>query len=169
MITIAIVGPESTGKSTLAQTLATYYGTVSVPEYSREFLTDLGRPYRQEDLLTIAKGQLESEKIYRKRANERLILDTDLFVIKVWSEFKYGNCDPFILQLLQMNLADFYLLTSPDIPYEDDPLRESPNDRGRLFDIYHQELVEANVSFKVVQGSPEYRLRQSIKAISEVI
>ncbi|MFY0594084.1 MAG: ATP-binding protein [Roseivirga sp.] len=166
---MAVIGPESTGKSTLASALADYFGTRCVPEYAREFLGKLDRPYNQDDLLTIAKGQLEDEKAFRKQANDLIILDTDLFVIKVWSEFKYGNADPFLLQLLSMNQADLYLLTSPDIPFEDDPLRESPKDRARLFDIYHKELMNAGVNFQIVDGSHESRLQKSIMVINDLI
>ena len=169
MISIAIVGPESTGKSTLASDLASHYNTVCVPEYSREFLSSLNRPYVKEDLLAIAKGQLAEEQKYRGKADRLIFLDTDLFVVKVWSEFKYGDCDPSILQLLSTNQAGFYLLTSPDIPYEEDPLRESPKDRERLFDIYHKVLVDAGVDFHVVEGSDHTRFQNAIQAINKMV
>lgn len=169
MISIAIVGPESTGKSTLSSALAEHFKTVSVPEYSRDFLSNLDKAYRQEDLLDIAKGQVMAAEEGKKEANQLLFLDTDLFVIKVWSEFKYGNCDPLILQMLAANKADYYLLTSPDIPYEDDPLRENPGDREELFEIYHKELVAAGVSFKIVTGYPQKRIQEAIQVINELL
>lgn len=169
MISIAIVGPESTGKSTLSSALASHFKTVCVPEFSRDFLSNLDRPYQQDDLLDMAKGQVMTETGGRNEANQLLFLDTDLFVIKVWSEFKYGNCDPIILQLLDIHKADFYLLTSPDIPFEDDPLRENPKDREELFEIYHKELVAAGVDFKVVNGSHQRRLQDAIQVISELL
>ncbi len=168
MISIAIVGPESTGKTTLAQSLAKQFETVWVPEYSREYLNALDRPYNQTDLIEIASGQLRAEKKVRKKAKDLIFLDTDLFVIKVWSEFKYGNCDPWILQQLEMNKADFYLLTFFDVPYEDDPLRESPENRPELFDIYEKELKSHGVNFQVVQGSSQKRLEQAIENINRI-
>lgn len=168
MITVAIVGPESTGKSTLAISLANHFKTVCIPEYSREFLNKIDRPYQQEDLLEIAKGQLLAAQEGCNEANELLFLDTDLFVIKVWSEFKYRNCDPRILQMVDDNKADFYLLTAADIPYEYDPLRENPDDREELFNIYKEELIKANVKFCVVNDTQDQRLQTAIKAINKI-
>lgn len=169
MISIAIVGPESTGKSTLAKALADHFKAICVPEYSREFLNKLDRPYQQQDLLEIAKGQLLSAENEKSKSNRILILDTDLFVIKVWSEFKYGECDPQILKMLKDNQADFYILTAADIPYEYDPLRENPDDREELFEIYHQELVKAKVKFSVLKGTSDERLHTAIQAINEIL
>lgn len=169
MISIAIVGPESTGKSTLAIALADHFNTVCVPEYSRTFLSALNRPYQQEDLLDIAEGQLKAEQERKKEAKELVFLDTDLFVIKVWSEFKYGSCHPLILQQLAENKADFYLLTAADIPYEDDPLRENPSDRPELFEIYRQALIEAGVDFGIVKGASKKRIQDAIEFVNELL
>ena len=169
MITVGIVGPESTGKTTLAKDLAANYNTVWVPEYAREFLTKLKRPYVEDDLIDIARGQLETERKLRKKAKDVLVLDTDLFVIKIWSEFKYGNCDPWILQQLEMNLASVYLLTHFDIPYEHDPLRETPEKRPELFDLYEMALKDAGVPYTVVQGDKNKRLDTAIQKINSII
>lgn len=169
MISIAIVGPESTGKTTLTNSLAKHYKTEWVPEYSREYLNAIDRPYNQTDLIEIASGQLKAEKKGRKKAEDLVFLDTDLFVIKVWSEFKYGNCDPWILQQLDMNKADLYLLTFFDVPYEDDPLRESPQYRPQLFDIYEKELKAYGVNYKVIQGSTQKRLESAIQSINTIL
>jgi len=170
MITVAIVGPESTGKTTLARSLASHYDTEWVPEYAREYLNGLQRPYTQADLNEIAKGQLQAEKKARpKTNNELLILDTDLQVIKIWSEFKYGDCDPWILQQLNMNQPSIYILTYFDIPYEKDPLRETPEKRPELFDLYEKALKESDSPYLVVRGNQSQRLEQSIKAISAIV
>ncbi|WP_286755171.1 ATP-binding protein [Roseivirga sp. UBA838] len=169
MITIAVVGPESTGKTTLTEALAAHYKTLWVPEYSREFLTNLNRPYIQNDLIAIAEGQLREERKYRKQVKDLLFLDTDLFVIKIWSEFKYGHCDPWILQQLSMNQASYYLLTYYDVPYEEDPLRESPENRPELFDLYEKALKEYGVAYEVVQGSFQKRLETAIQKINSIL
>lgn len=169
MIKVAIIGPESTGKTTLTESLANYYHTVWVREYSRDYLTNLERPYVQSDLLEIAKGQIESKKAMEKEAKNILFCDTDLYVIKVWSEYKYGECDPWILNRLATQYFDLYILTYYDIPYEDDPLRENPNERPYFFNIYHKLLTEGKQSFIVVKGSMGQRLDQAKKVIGTLL
>lgn len=166
MISIAIVGPESTGKSTLAQSLAEHYRTVWADEYAREYLTNLGGSYEKRNLIDIAAGQLKLTEKAKKKANRIVILDTDLLVIKVWSEFKYGDCDPWIVKQFEMNKADLYLLTDTDIPYEDDPLRENPSQRGELFEIYEKELITSQANYQVIKGDLSTRLDQSIGYIN---
>lgn len=169
MISVAIVGPESTGKTTLTQSLAKHYESPWVQEYAREYLTATSGIYKQEDLIEIAAGQLELEKKVRKDADRIVFLDTDLLVIKVWSEFKYGNCDPWITQQLEMNRADLYLLTDYNIPYEDDPLRESPDKRDELFYIYEKQLLNSGSNFQVIKGDASDRLDQSISHINLIL
>lgn len=169
MISIAVVGPESTGKTTLVESLAAHYKTIWVPEYAREYLNEREGHYDQSDLLKIAKGQLKLEKEYRKKAKGLIFLDTDLFVLKVWSQVKYGSCDPWIIQQLEMHQSDLYLLTFFDIPYEEDPLREHPEMRPELFDMYEHELKQYGVNYKVVQGDAHKRLQEAIKSINRII
>lgn len=169
MLKVAVIGPESTGKTTLAEALAAHFKTAYVPEYARQYLTTLDRPYQQKDLSTIAIGQLALEEKIAPTADELLFLDTDLYVIKVWSEFKYGQCDPYILTQLQFHQADFYVLTDPDIPFEEDPLRENPRQRGELFDIYLNEIKASDCAFSVVRGTQEQRLKHAIEKINELL
>lgn len=166
MISIAIVGPESTGKSTLSKSLAEHYQTLWSEEYAREYLTALDRPYEQSDLLKIAAGQLELANKVKQKANGIVFRDTDLLVIKVWSEFRYGDCDPWIVEQYELNKADLYLLTDTNIPYEDDPLRENPSQRGELFEIYEQELIKSKANYQVIKGELSERLDQSIAYIN---
>lgn len=169
MMTVSIVGPESTGKTTLAKSLAAHYNTTWVEEYAREYLNSLDRPYNQSDLLQITAGQLKAHKEGQKNANSLLIQDTDLYVIKVWSEFKYGNCDPYILQQLDMQHVDLYLLTFFDVPYEDDPLRENRDERPELFDIYENEIKASGVPYLVMQGDHTKRLKKATQAINNLL
>lgn len=166
MISIAIVGPESTGKSTLTKSLAKHYQTIWSEEYAREYLTALERPYEQSDLLEITAGQLEIADKVKMKANSIVFHDTDLLVIKVWSEFKYGDCDPRIIEQFELNQADLYLLTDFNIPYEVDPFRENPNQRGELFKIYEQELIKSGLNYQVVKGDLSERVNQSITCVN---
>lgn len=169
MIKVAIIGPESTGKTTLTKALADQYNTVWVPEYCRDYLNNLGRPYVQSDLLEIAKGQMDSQKQKRKEAKEVLFCDTELHVIKVWSEHKYGECDQWILNQLEMQYFDLYILTDYNIPYEEDPLREHPEMRAYFFNIYHKLLEDSGKAFIVVQGDLQARIYQARKAIGALL
>ncbi|MEL6559299.1 MAG: ATP-binding protein [Bacteroidota bacterium] len=166
---IAIVGPESTGKTTLAKQLAEKYETKWVPEYAREYLEALDRNYVKDDLLVIARGQLQSETQYETSARELLICDTNLVVIKVWSEYKYGSLDKWIEHQLENRSYDLYLLTNCDIPWEEDVLRENPENREYLFKQYEAFLKESQLPYVVIEGSEEEeRLAMAIKNINNL-
>ncbi len=169
MIKVAIVGPESTGKTELAEALANLYQTESVPEYSREYLNNLSRDYIQADLLKIARGQLNAVKEEEEKGGRLLIADTDMHVMKVWSEYKYGDCDPWILEQLHGQDYDLYILTDYDIPYEEDPLRENPEDRAYFFDLYLELLTAAERPFVVVKGSRAHRLKMTVERIDALL
>ncbi len=162
---IAILGPESTGKSQLTEELAAYYNSVYVKEFARSFLSGLGRPYNQNDLLHIAKKQQENSIFWERKADGYLFVDTELIVIKIWSEFKYKNVHPWILNELKKQDFDLYLLTDIDLPWEYDPLREHPNQRERLLNIFIKELVKRNLPYFKISGQGKERTLNAIKAI----
>jgi NadR type nicotinamide-nucleotide adenylyltransferase len=162
---IAITGPESTGKSMLASQLASHYKTAWVPEYAREYLDHLGRPYLEEDLLKIAHGQLSAEEIQLPKASTYLFCDTELLVIKIWSEVKYNRCHPWIMEAITALPYDLYLLCDIDLPWEYDPLREHPDQRNFLFELYCNELMRRGSPFYVVRGLGKDRLANAIDII----
>lgn len=164
---IAITGPESTGKSTLSAQLAEALGCSWRPEAARAYLTDLNRPYEEGDLYEIFRKQQQAEEALLRQNPEFLVLDTEETVLRVWSEEKYGRCDPRILQSLAENPPDLYLLTGIDLPWEPDPLREHPDpaDRLRLWKMYQDAMVHSGVSWKALEGGPEQRLQQALNAV----
>lgn len=168
---IVVIGPESTGKSTLSEQLAAHFNTEWVREYAREYLEQLGRPYEQHDLLQIAKGQLQLEDETASRAKDRIICDTDLYVIKVWSEAKYGECDPRILQMIAERQYDLYLLTYIDIPWTDDPLREHPlpSEREYFYSIYRDVVINSGVPWADVRGDYDQRLKTAVDAVKRLL
>jgi nicotinamide riboside kinase len=115
-------------------------------------------------LIKIAKGQLLKEQI-----NEEILMcDTDLITIKIWSEYKYGSCDNWILEQIEKQKTEnrFYLLCKPDIPWKADPLRENPVNREKLFEIYKEELEKLKHNYFIIKG--EERIQNSISKISEL-
>ena len=162
MTKIIITGSESSGKTTICKSLSNYYNIPFAEEYSRMYLNSLQRDYRQEDLLEIAKGQLKSNQ-------ENQICDTDLITIKIWSNYKYGNCNNWILEQIEKQKTGnrFYLLCKPDIPWKSDPLRENPTNREELFEIYKEEIEKLKHNYSIIEG--EERIKNSISKISSLI
>lgn len=162
---IAITGPESTGKTSLSEQLASHYNTDWVPEYARMYLDTLGVPYKQGDLLEIAQGQAHAEDRALQRANKLLFSDTELTNLKIWSEFKYKTCHPWILQEIQKRHYDLYLLMYIDTPWEYDAQREHPESRRFFFDWFQRELQAQGASVKVIHGLGEQRVQNAIEAV----
>ncbi len=162
---VCVIGPECTGKTDLAQFLAQHFQTSWVEEYARAYLNKLGRKYDQADLIKIAHGQLRMEDEWIYDAKNLLICDTNLIVIKIWSEHKYGNCDSDILKKIAERKYDLYLLTYIDIPWMDDPQREHPDKREHFWKIYKDEVAKTGVPFVEISGERDVRRKKAIDAI----
>ena len=204
---IVVIGPESTGKSTLCEGLAGHfrraYASDWVPEYAREYLQLHGMAYTYEDLTTIARGQLALEDSHAaaledshaaaledshaaalaergakhraqrgaQQRNGLLFIDTDLYVMKVWSEYVFGRCETWILKEIVQRKYDGYLLCRTDLPWATDPLREYPDleTRERLFHIYKDLLVNQHVPWAEIGGTDDQRLEHGVEAVERLI
>ena len=166
---VAIVGPECTGKSELAEFLAGHYTTAWVNEYARAYLDNLNRPYVESDLVKIAHGQIRMENEWLPLANRILICDTNLIVIKIWSEYKFNHCDKEIIDLMASRSYALHLLTYIDLPWEDDPQREHPYEREKLWNIYKSEMEKSNTPFITIKGDRKERRATAIKAIDQTL
>ncbi|MFM8913905.1 MAG: AAA family ATPase [Flammeovirgaceae bacterium] len=162
---VCVIGPECTGKTDLSKFLSEHYKTPWVDEYARAYLNKLGRPYQQHDLTKIAHGQLRMEDEWLTNANKFLICDTNLLVIKIWSEYKFGVCDQEILQRMAERKYDLYLLTHIDIPWQDDPQREHPDKREYFWTLYKKEVATTGVTTVEIFGTREERRAKAIEAI----
>ena len=162
---IAIVGPESTGKSALAQALAEKYKTVWVPEIARSYLENLNRPYNQTDVEIIARLQIEEEDRMMAAANQFLFCDTTLLVIKVWMENAYGSCPKWILESFKTRYYDLFLLPDIDLEWQPDPLREHPNAREYFKKLYIKELIDLQANYKIISGNGLARTLNGVKAV----
>ena len=176
---IVVIGPESTGKSMLCEQLAAHYNTRWVKEYAREYLLEHGADYAFDDLYTIAQGQLfneekavnEMQKISSSEKKDNLLfIDTDLYVIKIWSEFVFNKCDNRILTEISKRKYDLYLLCNIDLPWVKDELREYPDIevRKKLFHYYHEVLTEQKVPWIIISGNYEERLAHALKAVNKI-
>jgi len=166
---IAITGPESTGKSTLAEQLAQHFKTGFRPEYAREYLGFLDRPYEFNDIELIAREQIKTETEWLKTTNQIFIADTELLVIKIWMEHKYHHCPSWVLNEIEANPYDLYLLCDIDIPWKPDPQREHPNMREYFFGLFHDELVKRKFNFVVITGAEKKRLNLAIQSIEKYL
>ncbi len=178
---IVVIGPESTGKSTLCEALAQHYNTLWCPEYAREYLLKNGTDYNYDDLLTIAKGQLALEDEYTKMVttphspltthHSLLFVDTNMYVMKVWAEYVFGKCHRFILDQLVERKYDLYLLCNTDLPWVKDELREYPDleSRRRLYHYYKDLMVNQDTPWVDISGDHAGRLQIGITAIDKLL
>ncbi|MFT3826206.1 MAG: ATP-binding protein [Chitinophagaceae bacterium] len=172
---IVVIGPESTGKSTLCQQLATHFNTTWVPEYARAYLTEYGTTYTYDDLLKIAHGQVEQEDKIAQEATSTssplLFIDTDLYVMKVWSEFVFGKCHQWILDNIATRKYDLYLLCNIDLPWVADELREYPTEEPRiqLYNIYKDLMINQAVPWIEISGHYDERLQKAINAVDALL
>ncbi len=181
---IVIIGPESTGKSTLCEQLAAHYNTQWVPEYAREFLNTYGTNYTFENLGEIAKGQLEGEQLAINNMKQEvgniqkgaakatpLFIDTDLYVMKVWSEIVFNKCDNKILTQITQRSYDLYLLCNTDLPWVKDSLREYPDlkTREKIYHHYKDAMLNQNTEWVDISGNYEQRFLKAISAVDKLL
>ena len=169
IIKIAIVGPESTGKSTMAAYLAKHYHTVWVPEYAREYCEKLTAPPTWQDEINMFKGQLALENELLPQANKLLICDTTFITVKIWSDHIFGQSPPEVVEELGRHHYDYYLLLNIDMPWEDDPLRDFPALREHFMDVWHAELQAIQAEYTVISGLDDERYQNAIGAIDHFL
>jgi NadR type nicotinamide-nucleotide adenylyltransferase len=168
---IVIIGPESTGKSTLARQLAEHYKTVWCPEFAREYLLQHGKEYTFDDLLNIAMGQIELEDVMLTEAkNGFYFVDTDMHVMKVWCEVAFNNCHSWILKQIASRKYDLFLLCNIDLPWQQDELREYPelSIRQKIYKMYIDILINSGIRWAEISGTDAQRLQAAISIIDTV-
>jgi len=173
--TVALTGPESTGKSTLSRLLAAHYCTSWAREYARDYLEQHGPTYALPDLEAIARGQLAAEEtaVAAAAAAQRPVVffDTDLSVIKIWAEHAFGHCPAWIQQHIEQQHYDLVLLLNVDLPWEPDPLREHPDpaQRAYFYQLYQTELRQQKSPLIEIGGPPAQRLAQAVAAVEGLL
>lgn len=170
IIRIVLTGPECTGKSTLAVQLAKHYNTLCVPEYAREYVGSLSRPYDYGDVEHIAETQVKQLQEYSNRANRILFLDTYLIITKVWFDLVFNRRPKWLDKELSEHSVDFYLLCDTDVPWEADAVRENGGDRREyLLGLYKVELANFGCEFGIVQGLGNERLKNAIRLVDNYV
>ena len=164
---IAIVGPESTGKSTITQQLAKHYQTLWVAEYARYYCAALTGPCTLQDEINMFHGQVALEESVLSMAEKDFIFcDTTFVTVKIWSDEMLGATPQIVLDALPLKPYDLYLLMDIDLPWQEDPLRDFPHKREHFMEIWHKELQALDANYVVI-GGIENRLENAIKAVEE--
>ena len=166
---VALVGPESCGKSYLAKILAQHFDTVFVEEYGRTYCEKFGMDSTELDFAHVAGGQLYYEDEMALQANRLLFCDTDLMVTQVWSEIYFaGKCQPWIFWADHTRRYDLFLLCAPDIPWVNDGLREYEAQREWMFERLRQELEGRGLPYEIIRGGFEERTKEAIQAVDKL-
>jgi NadR type nicotinamide-nucleotide adenylyltransferase len=162
---VLIYGAESTGKSTLAKSLAEHYQTVYVLEYARDYIEQRGNSFTYDDIAQIAIGQMETEEAAAQGANKLLFCDTDLITTTIYSRHYFGGCPLFVQRLADERRYDLYLMMDVDLPWEADPQRDLPHRREEYRDIFRQELKSRRIPFVPICGIGNARTQAAIEAV----
>jgi len=172
IIRIALFGPESTGKTTLAIQLAEHFKTAWVPEFARDYLQEKWDNTEQicdvNDMLPIAYGQTKLENESVSIANKLLFCDTNLLVTKVFSEVYYNFCDPLLDKAARKHVYDLFFLTDIDVPWEKDDLRDKAEGRESVFAVFKQTLIDNKKPFITLSGDKDLRLNKAISIVNDL-
>ena len=165
---IVITGPESTGKTALAQTLAEKWGTLWIPEYARQYVENLDRPYNFDDVVAIAQHQIAEEAAYASQVGGGvLFFDTWLIITKVWLDLVFGKCPEWITDYIRSSKIDLFLVCDTDLPWVADAVRENGGEkRAQLLKIYCDEIRSFGFQFEIITGFGSVRMKNARKALS---
>ena len=151
---IGIVGPEASGKTTLAQQLANRFAGVYIEEYARTYVMRKGSlDVSYDELCSIAKHQIEEMKLIANSQQPIAIFDTELLVSKIWFSYAFHRVPEWLDQAILAYPMDLYLLTYPDLPWVQDGTRYNGSDaiRLELFDRYRQEIEALGIPYYIIR------------------
>lgn len=167
---IAVVGPESTGKSTMATYLANHFDTLAIPEYSRYYCEDLNREYTLQDEVNMFYGQVALEEALLPLAHNHLVIcDTTILTVKIWCDHLFQHTPEKILKEIQSREYTGYLLMDIDLPWEDDPLRDFPEKREYFMSVWKKELDALRAPYIKVSGLDSTRQQNGLAAAQKLL
>lgn len=162
---IAIVGPESTGKSTLTQQLARHYQTLWVAEYARYYCEHLTEDCTLQDEINMFHGQIALENSIVSIAEKDFIFcDITVLTVKIFCDDVFGGTPQIVLDAVKSKKYDLYLLMDIDLPWENDPLRGLASRRNHFMEIWKQELNALNANYTLISGI-DNRLSNAIEVV----
>jgi NadR type nicotinamide-nucleotide adenylyltransferase len=166
---ICLHGPESVGKSMLAQALATHLRAEAVHEYGRDYCEIHGTDLTMADIVEIGRVQTDLIAQARSGAERCVVADTDALMTAVWADMMLGERDPWFAHWNEP--ADLYLLLDIDLPFIKDALRiyGADAERQRFFDLCKAELETRGVRWRLVSGLGDARLANALEAIEGTI
>lgn len=163
---IAVIGGESTGKTTLAEAVAKSLHGVFVPEFARQYAIHVNRPLSSADVDLIARGEIEVlTRAMDSSSSKSLVCDTDLVSTAVYAEHYYGNCPRWIHDEVRARRADLYLLCEPDLAWVPDGIRDLPLERWSIHEEFQAYLAQLGASFLPVYGKGVNRLAVALAAV----
>lgn len=170
IIKIAVVGPESTGKSSMANFLAKELNTFCVPEYARYYCKNLNNTYTLQDELNMFYGQLALEDTLTSSINKNIIIcDTTILTVKIWSDYLFKQTPENVTTEIISRQYDYYLLLDIDLPWENDPLRDFPNEREYFLEQWKLELNNIKANYSMISGLGEQRFKNGLQHCKDFI
>jgi HTH-type transcriptional repressor of NAD biosynthesis genes len=164
---ICIYGPESTGKSILTERLAGYYNSVYVPEVARDIIDEAGDGVTYDLIEKIGPSHGEAILKMLPLANRFLFVDTDVEITKLFSDYYFRKTPAFPPWVESANKFDLYIFTDTDVPYVEDPQRDSEHMR----EIFKEKLLSIldgkKSDYTIISGGWEERFQQAILAIEK--
>jgi NadR type nicotinamide-nucleotide adenylyltransferase len=163
---VVLTGGECTGKTTLASLLARRLDSPVVPEFVREYATRKGAPLDASDVEPIARGQIAAQDRAAERTSGLLVLDTDIVSTVVYARHYYGACPAWVEAAARSRLADLYLLLPPDLPWEPDGIRDRPDRREEVHELFRATLAALGARVLELGGPWDERLAASLAAVA---
>ena len=166
---IVITGAESTGKSTLTESLANFYKVPFVKEFAREYIENLNRPYNYQDVIFIAEKQIEQLNKLKASTEPFIFVDTWLIITKVWLEIVYNKIPDWLEKEIQISNIELFLVCDIDLPWIPDPVRENGGEKRQMLqNKYIENIKKYNFNYKIVNGKNQARFNNALKYLNPI-